>query len=207
MTVAMYTLTEAFAYIVQCLKDTIAPRREMAKSRMEFLSFLWLHLHRLNNRFAALYARWKNGTLPKPRPLPASGAPRPARVRAPRPAPPIRLPSGRLWLLKDTQRAAVAGSLLRHWIATNPELQEFMQAVPQVRSLLQPLCHALGIDIDKPYGVPVVVVKTEPVVERDAPPSVPPAPPTAGLQPELSANPPSGPSAAPPPVRLPVAAT
>jgi hypothetical protein len=179
----MYTLTEAFAYIVQRLKDTIAPRREMAKDRREFLSFLWLHLHTLNNRFAALYARWKNGTLPKPRPLPAPGAPRPAGVRKPRPAPPIRLPtirlpSGRLWLLKDTQTTAAAGSLLRHLIATNPELQEFMQAAPQVRRLLQPLCHALGIDIDKPYGVPLVTAHADPPADPPAEPAAePPAAP------------------------------
>ena len=171
----MYTLTEAFAYIVQCLKDTIAPRRGMAQNRMDFLSFLWLRLHRLNNRFAALYARWKNGTLPTPRPRPASGAPSPARIRAPRPSPPIRLPSGRLWLLKDTQRAAVAGSLLRHLIATNPELQEFMQAVPEIRRMLQPLCHALGIDIDKPYGVPLVKPASAPEPAA-TPPQAPPGP-------------------------------
>jgi hypothetical protein len=168
----MYTLTEAFAYIVQCLKDTIAPRRGMARNRMDFLSFLWLHLHTLNNRFAALYASWKNGTLPRPRTPPtprilaAPGAPGPGRSRAARPAPAIRLPRGRLWLLKDTQAAAVAGSLLRHLIATNPELQEFMQAAPQVRSLLAPLCHALGIDIDRPYGVPPV----KPTAKADAAP-------------------------------------
>jgi len=182
----MYTLTEAFAYIVQRLKDTIAPRREMAKERMDFLSFVWLHLHTLNNRFAALYASWKNGTLPRPRTSPGPGAPRPARVRAPRPAPPIRLPTlrlprGRLWLLKDTQTTAAAGSLLRHLIATNPELQEFMQAVPEVRRLLAPLCHALGIDIDKPYGVPPI-----------KPPIKPPA------SPESAANPSPAPESASP---------
>jgi len=151
----MYTWTEAFAYIVQCLKDTIAPHRGMARNRMDFLSFLWLHLHRLNNRFQRLYTRWKNGTLPKP------GAPRPGRTREPRPAPPIRLPpirlpSGRLWLLKDTQRTAIGASLLRHWLATTPELREFLEAVPRARQMLKPLCHGLGIDIDKPYGVPLV---------------------------------------------------
>ena len=185
----MYTLTEAFAYIVQCLKDTIAPRRGMAQNRMDFLSFLWLRLHRLNNRFAALYARWKNGTLPTPRPRPAPGAPSPARIRARRPPPPIRLPSGRLWLLKDTQRAAVAGSLLRHLIATNPELQEFMQAVPEIRRMLQPLCHALGIDIDKPYGVPLVKPASAPEPAAN-PPAEPPRP-ADGPSPaaEISPNP------------------
>ena len=62
----MYTLTEAFAYIVLSLKDTIAPHRGMAKDRMAFLSFLWLRLHRLNNRFQRLYTLWRNGTLPQP---------------------------------------------------------------------------------------------------------------------------------------------
>jgi len=162
----MYTLTEAFAYIVQCLKDTIAPRRGMAQNRMDFLSFLWLRLHRLNNRFAALYARWKNGTLPKP------GAPRPGRTREARPAPAIRLPQARLWLIKDTQAAAGGASLLRHWIATNPEFQEFLEAAPQLRRMLNPLCHALGIDIDKPYGVPLVKAphRTEPSAEPTPPP-------------------------------------
>ena len=152
----MYTWTEAFAYIVQCLKDTIAPRRGMAPDRTAYLNFLWLRLHRLNNRFQRLYLAWKAGSLPTP------GAPRPGRTRASRPRPRITLPRGRLWLLKDTQRTAIGASLLRHWLATTPELQEFLQAVPKARIMLQPFCHGLGIDIDKPYGVPPDRPKPEP---------------------------------------------
>ena len=180
----MYTWTEAFAYIVQSLKDTIAPHRGMARNRMDFLSFLWLRLHRLNNRFQRLYTLWRNGTLPQP------GAPRPGRKRESRPAPPVRLPSGRLWLLKDTQRTAIGASLLRHWLATTPELQEFFEAVPQARRMLLPLCHGLGIDIDKPYGVPLVPAPSESPPEP-APPLEPPRPaPCDAPAIELATDPP-----------------
>ena len=166
----MYTWTEAFAYIVQSLKDTIAPHRGMARNRMDFLSFLWLRLHRLNNRFQRLYTLWRNGTLPQP------GAPRPGRKRESRPAPPVRLPSGRLWLLKDTQRTAIGASLLRHWLATTPELQEFFEAVPKARRMLLPLCHGLGIDIDKPYGVPLVPVPAQPATRPESTAAAPKEP-------------------------------
>jgi len=53
-------------------------------------------------------------------------------------------------------------------IATNPELQEFMQAVPEIRRMLQPLCHALGIDIDKPYGVPLVTIPAPPATRPES---------------------------------------
>jgi hypothetical protein len=176
----MYTWTEAFAYIVQCLKDTIAPHRGMAPDRTAFLNFLWLRLHRLNNRFQRLYLAWKAGSLPTP------GAPRPGRTRASRPPPRITLPRGRLWLLKDTQRTAIGASLLRHWLATTPELQEFLQAVPKARIMLQPFCHGLGIDIDKPYGVPLVTARPDPaaIPPPEQPAAAPCEPPVAETAPD-----------------------
>ena len=197
----MYTWTEAFAYIVQSLKDTIAPHRGMAKDRMAFLSFLWLRLHRLNNRFRRLYTLWKNGTLPQP------GAPRPGRTRESRPAPPIRLPRGRLWLLKDTQRTAIGASLLRHWLATAPELREFLEAVPRARQMLKPLCHGLGIDMDKPYGVPLVKPAAAPSPETpspETPPTQPRREPAADMpvpEPPVSAESGARPAGPAPPLR------
>jgi hypothetical protein len=87
---------------------------------------------------------------------------------------------------------------LRHWLATTPELQEFFEAVPQARRMLLPLCHALGIDIDKPYGVPPVGAKPDPAPSppQASPPqtSPPPAPP----YPAEGASPSPGPAQNPP---------
>ena len=150
----MRNLAEHFALYLFHLKAVIAPRRHMKKERFDFLAFLWHRLWSIEKRFAKLYARWKNGTLPKQR------GPRPGRTRKPRPAPAqgkvMRLPAGRMWLIKDMQETAFAGSQLRHLIATTPELHEFLKAAPQARRLLNPICHMLGVDFEKPYGVPLV---------------------------------------------------
>jgi len=167
----MRNLAEHFALYLFHLKAVIAPRRHMKKERFDFLAFLWHRLWSIEKRFAKLYARWKNGTLPKQR------GPRPGRTRKTRPAPAMRLPAGRMWLIKDMQETAFAGSQLRHLIATTPELHEFLKAAPQARRLLNPICHMLGVDFEKPYGVPLVIPVASPEAQPEpaaAPPAEPP---------------------------------
>jgi hypothetical protein len=58
--------------------------------------------------------------------------------------------------------------------------------------MLQPLRHALGIDIDKPYGVLPVTVQSAPPPETAArPPAAPPCPvECASHSPKPAENPP-----------------
>jgi hypothetical protein len=100
-----------------------------------------------------------------------------------------------MWLIRSIQGTAFAGSQLRHLIATSAELHEFLEAAPQGRRLLNPLLRMLGIDFDKPYGVPLVKPLGEPKPEPQAaaePPAEPPRPAeSASPSAKPAPNPPS----------------
>ncbi len=83
-------LTDLFARFLQGLYHVlnIALRRNPVPQPMAFL--LTLRLQRLRNRFLALLAQFRSGTLPPLRPSRAGAPPRP-RERAPRPARPAIL--------------------------------------------------------------------------------------------------------------------
>ena len=150
------------------LKAAVAPSMSMAKDHFAFVAAVWHYIFRLSGRLDRLITRWKNGTLPKPRP-PAS--PQPGRTRAATSGKPaFRLPGGHMWLIRGIQGTAFAGSQLAHLIATNAELHEFLEAAPQGRRLLNPLCRALGVDFDKPTGVVLPKPTAEPKPEPAANP-------------------------------------
>ena len=149
----MRTVAESFSLLMLGLKAVIAEVAAPDRSRTAFLVFVWGRLSRMVVRFEKLYARWKNGTLPKPRgPRP----PRPPREEdKPRAKPPFRLPGGRMWLVRHVQKSAAFGSQLRHLLATDPEIPAFLEACPQAGRILRPLCRALGFSPEAPYGVKI----------------------------------------------------
>ena len=94
-------------------------------------------LGRTAARFAALFASWRAGTLPAPRP------PHPGRIRPARVTP--RLPAARGWLAGGTDHHVRAyGNHLQHLLA-EPGMAEFVGEVPCAGRLLRPLIHALAL--------------------------------------------------------------
>ena len=167
----MIALKDLLALYFHGLKAAVAPTLSMPKERFAFVAAVWHYIFRLSGRLDRLIARWKNGTLPKPRP------PQPGRTGATQAGKPkFRLPSSHKWLLHRIQGTAFAGSQLAHLIATNAELHEFLEAAPQGRRLLNPLCRALGIDFDKPTGVALPKPTAEPKPEPEPASSPPPVP-------------------------------
>jgi len=152
----MIALKDLLALYFHGLKAAVAPTLSMPKERFAFVAAVWHYIFRLSGRLDRLITRWKNGTLPKqrlPKPRPP-GSSRPDRTCAASAGKPVfRLPSGHKWLIRRIQGSAFAGSQLAHLIATNAELHAFLEAAPQGRRLLNPLCRALGIDFDRPTGV------------------------------------------------------
>jgi hypothetical protein len=175
----MKDLKETLSIYFHGLKAAVAPTLSMPKDRFAFVAAVWHYIFRLSGRLDRLIARWKNGTLPKPRP------PQPGRTGATQAGKPkFRLPSSHKWLLHRIQGTAFAGSQLAHLIATNAELHEFLEAAPQGRRLLNPLCRALGIDFDKPTGVALPKPTAKPKPESaESPPAQPPAPMVCAPQP------------------------
>jgi hypothetical protein len=160
----------------------------MPKASIDLIELLWRYVLRLSGRLDRLIARWKNGTLPKPR------APRPSpsqdQTRAARTPPKLRFPHARRWLFRILPNNGFIRGQLQHLLANNEEFAAFLEAAPQARRLLNPLCRILDIDLDAPYGVPRVKPQPSQQSQPEPAATAPPAP----------SSPPPGP--APPAVTL-----
>ena len=101
------------------------------------LMLIWQRVRRIGLRFAARAAR-EAITPPVP---PRPGAPRPDRQRQYQPDP---LPRRKAWLLTLIPETAPISGQLRHFLA-DPEVAALLASAPRLQSILNPLCHMLGI--------------------------------------------------------------
>jgi hypothetical protein len=160
----MRTLPETFALLLSTLRDLISPVAAKDWSRSAFLVFVINRLRRLDRRFQRLYARWKNGTLPKPRTTPRAprpAAPRPTHIKA-NGLPIFPLPTKNTWLIAQLPEARPSHSQLRHFVNNTPELLEFLAAAPQAGRLLRPLCRMLGVPLPPALARPKPARKPKP---------------------------------------------
>ena len=183
------SLASVFHVLVAGLRGVIAPVASRDKARAAFFMFIWNRIGQAALRFEKLVARWKSGSLPKPR----QRAPRPAKPDAPARKPlPFYIPKGRAWLQRALNDYEVDGcrlingcrSQFLHTIAS-AEMREFLEAAPQARRILNPFCRMLGMNLDAPLGVPLPPGPPRPEPpkppRRSAPraPRRPPDPPVA----------------------------
>ena len=132
-------------------------------------------------RFARLYALWREGRLPPPRP------PRPTPRPTPRaPAPSSnqpRLSRARAWLVqRGGHQAAAARSQLETWFQ-RPDLPEFLAEVPRAGRHLRPLAHMLGAELP-----PFLRLPPKPPPPRRPRTSKPRPPSLTGFSPPLASN-------------------
>ena len=144
------------------------------------------YLNGVRNRFAALAARVRAGTLPTPR------APRPLPELSELPATPrtrAKLPRGFRWLSKLIPRhVSVYGSQLMYAL-TDPEVQALLAAAPGLVRLLRPLLWALK-QKPGPDLLPVLAKRTRRASKRPRPsrPAAASAPATAPGEPPSTAQ-------------------
>ena len=145
----METLATLFGAILANLRRNIAPVARQDLARIAIYDLVWLRLNRAANRFAALYAKWKAGTLPQRRMGKRSATHRSA-TNPPKPPTP-NLPTSRNWLVALLgYHAAGFAHHLDTLLHTHPDVPEFLAACPQAARILRPLCHMLGIDPPAP---------------------------------------------------------
>jgi len=147
---------------------------------------IWTRLRRIAAQVAALAARIAAG---RQRRYPVR---RPVRPAPRRPAE-RKLPHGPAWLLRLVPQASGYGSQLQHLLA-EPEMAALIEAAPQMRRLLRPLCRMLGV---RPPPAP-----------RPPPPAPAAVRPPAVRPPAAPVHPPESTPSAPPgpaPVRAPPA--
>jgi hypothetical protein len=133
---AMPTLATCFSLILAGLRAAIAPVAARNLARTTLLVLLWGRLARMATRFERLFARWRAGTLPKPRPA------RAGQPTAWQPHP--HLPANPAWLVAMVRETAPMASQLQHLLA-HPDIADFLAAAPQAGRILRPLCHMLAV--------------------------------------------------------------
>ena len=175
----MNTLKDRFTLYFTGLKAALATTSAMPKAKIAFLEMVFRYVLGLAGRLERLVTRWQNGTLPKRRAPRPPRAPVEGRKRAPAP---FRLPHGRDWLMRRVPGIGFCGSRLSHLLANDEQMQAFLEAAPQARRLINPLCRMFGIDIDNPLGG----------APAHGPPTVP-AEPTAASAANLPPRPPRPP--------------
>ncbi len=110
---------------------------------------------------------------PPSEPGPTPGPP--ARVPKPAPGPSLPPARGHQWLLRRVLAAGPFGGQLRHLLANDAELREFLKASPKARRLLNQLCRGLGIDLAAECPIPPIEARgAAPARPRPAPAASPP---------------------------------
>jgi len=172
-----FTLADQLFWIVECFRKAM-----WAEPRTRGLGALsvaiWVRVKRFERRFSRLYAMWKAGTLPPPRPSPASageganGADRAVAHPPPRPfpsrgegevaaqdaareRPASVLPRAFRWLQKMLPISAgtlAAGVDSIMW--NYPEMKQFAADCPQVGRILRPLARMAGLKVPDYVALP-----------------------------------------------------
>ena len=159
------SLADQFFDIIESIIRAIGRHTGVGRPRdpavEPILALVLLRLAKLRSRFRALFAKFRAGTLAKPRARTRqpSATPRPA---APPEAPKLP-PQSRGWLIRLLAEPWHVNSL-RHWLErwlADPELLALAQVAPQVGRLLRPLCNMLNMDIPAFLQLP----------QRERPPS------------------------------------
>ncbi len=161
---------ERFVRILDGLCSAVAARgggRDRLAGPLVIL--IWRHLRRIAAQVAALAARIAAG---RQRRYPARRPPRAAPRRAPHRA----LPHGPAWLVALVPQAAGYGSQLQHLLA-EPEFAALVDAAPQMRRLLRPLCRMLGVRPPAALALPPRPAKPGTSTRPSAGFPHPPAPP------------------------------
>jgi hypothetical protein len=134
---------EAIALIFASLQRGIGLGIGRHREAEPLLAQAWRYAGRVSARLLRLHALWRAGKLRPPRPRP----PAPPATAEPKPRKPYaRLPQRRAWLLRYHQDLANNGTQLRH-LAGQPEMAEFLAAVPRAARLVRPLLHMLGTEL------------------------------------------------------------
>ncbi|HEY2132211.1 MAG TPA: hypothetical protein VGH36_04440 [Acetobacteraceae bacterium] len=144
---AALTLADQLVRMVELFCATMAA--EACKRRVAEISVpLWNRVRKLERRFAALYAMWKAGTLPKVRARrhtsPRGGA-RPAGV----------LPRGVRWMERLLPLSAgTLRCMLAPLLDNHPEARAFVAEVPQAGRVLRPLCRLVWLKVPDYLALP-----------------------------------------------------
>ncbi len=166
---------ERFALVIDGLCRAVAEAGGRRLLAGPLVILIWQRLRRLADRITALAARITAG---RHRRVHSRRRPRPASRRPAQ----RRLPHGPAWLLPLVPQAGAHASQVQHLLA-DPEFARLVDAAPQMRRLLRPLCRMLGVRLPPPPRDPeppstvAGAAPPPPVASAPRPPPANPAPP------------------------------
>jgi hypothetical protein len=132
-----------FTSLLTALQAAIAVVAARERNLTVLLVAVWGRIGRISTRLERLIALWRAGNLPKARVY--RGRIAGAAVR-----PPVRVfPAMPAWLLVAVREAAPFGARLESMLS-EAECAAFLEAAPQARRLLRPLCRMLGVGVKAP---------------------------------------------------------
>ena len=132
-------VSEILGQLRQHVANRLAPRRDL----QPLVLLLWGTMARAMRRFAR-YAEWAATGRPPPKPKRVPREPDPTTPSQPS-KPRRRLSRRWAWLNAQAPGAGNFGSQLQHMIDTDPEMQALLMAVPEARTMLQPILRILGV--------------------------------------------------------------
>ena len=143
-----------FAWMADCIRAAIAPHTHATTTPGRLLGFFHAYIARSLTRLATLHAAWRAGTIrPSRARATRINAPQTGALPPPPHLPPLRLPRGHLWLIKQVQATAIGQGQLQSILA-DPDFTAFIAAVPRAGRILRPLCTALGLEHPAPLRLP-----------------------------------------------------
>jgi hypothetical protein len=178
-------IAERFAEMIRWFQKEMGAHLVPAMRTSPLQLLIWNRLTRYYQRFAALHAKWRAGTLPKARlkKTDQRRAGKPSTARTPSALP---FPRHFAWLAEICGApSALLNDNLRK-LLVEPDTKEFLAAVPQAARYLRPLAHAVGMKPEESELAQIRLAprpprkrrpRTGPPKPRPAKPAPPPPPP------------------------------
>ena len=140
------SLSENLARTVDLLREKVGQHAVKFRALAPLILLVWNRICRLRNRFTRLMLLWERGQLPTPRP-------RAKRPSQPHPKPELRLPTGKMWLVKLVPFTAENIGHIEG-LLNDPDIKALVAAHPQAGRILRPWARMFGIALPDHLKLP-----------------------------------------------------
>ncbi len=141
-------LSENLARTVDLLREKVGQHAVKFRALAPLILLVWNRICRLRNRFTRMMLLWERGQLPTARPR----AKRATKPR-PKPEPGLRLPRGKMWLVKLVPFTAENIGHIEG-LLNDPDVKALVAAHPQAGRILRPWARMFGIALPDHLKLP-----------------------------------------------------
>ncbi len=139
-------LSENLARTVELLREKVGQYAVKFRALAPLILLVWNRICRLRNRFTRLMLLWERDQLPTSRP-------RAKRPSKPRPKPELRLPTGKMWLVKLVPFTAENIGHIEG-LLNDADVRALVAAHPAAGRILRPWARMFGIPLPDHLKLP-----------------------------------------------------